>query len=113
MLTTLTREQWEAAGAQDAYLCSFEVSKAFTAAELAGGARATLGATAPALAAAFDAAALAGIRVLGVAPAHRRHGKWAHRIPGDPPRVYVGPERRPARPGTLLSPPPRSQETAA
>ena len=102
-LDTLSASEWKEL--QDAYVCSFETVEVYASSELEPSMIAQLAVSAPAATTVFQAAQARGIRVLGIAPAHKRRGKWTPPIAGDPPRVYVGPAKPPFREATLFSPP--------
>jgi hypothetical protein len=53
----------------------------------------------------YDFAVALGVPVLGVVPAHNRRGKWTVAVPGNPPRVYAGPNKLPYEAATQFSPP--------
>ncbi len=103
-LAALPAHVWEQL--QGAFVCSFELNGVYTADALTQSLEEDLCALAPAAMAVFQAARARGVHVLGVAPAHRRRGKWTPPIPGDPPRVYAGPARPPFREATVFSPVP-------
>ena len=90
---------------QDSYVCTYEVKDVFGPAALAPSARSVLPDTQ--VATVYDAALRRGVRVLGIAPAHRRNGKWTTAIAGDPPRVYVGPSKLPVQAASVFCAPPQ------
>ena len=94
---------------RDAYVCTYDVKVAYTSEQLQPTARAVLG-DAVQVAAVFDAACARGIAVLGIAPAHRRNNKWTTSIPGDPPRVYVGPSKLPLHAASVFCAPPTARK---
>jgi hypothetical protein len=86
------------------YMCTYEVRRAYAAAELLPRAVDVLpGVTAAVV---YDYALSLGVPVLGLAPAHTRRGKWTVAIEGNPPRVYGGPSKLPYEAATKFSPPP-------
>ena len=88
------------AALRDAYMCTYDVKVVYVAADLQPSARAVLGDLQ--VAAVYDAATARGVRVLGIAPAHRRNNKWTVPIVDDPKRVYVGPSKMPLQEASVF-----------
>lgn len=102
-LDTIGMHEWKQL--EDVYVCSFETTEVYATSMLGPAELAQLALSAPAVTTVFQAAQARGVRVLGIAPAHKRRGKWTPPITGDPPRMYVGPAKPPFREATVFSPP--------
>ena len=86
---------------QDVFVSTYEIKRAYTAEELRPSARHVLPNTQ--VATVFDVAVTRGLRVLGIAPAHRRNGKWTTPVAGE--RVYVGPSKLPLQEASVVCAP--------
>jgi hypothetical protein len=82
------------------WLSSYDLGAVYPATALTPTATAVLAVHAAAV---YDAAVAAGMRPLGIAPANCRGGKYAHALPGNPPRIYAGMAKLPHQPATKFS----------
>ena len=100
-LATVDAEEW--AELDNAYVSTFETKTVIHGTELTTSATAQF----PTMLAAaiFDLAKELELNVLGIAPAHKRRGKFTASIPGDPHRVYCGPSKLPSNVHTRFSKP--------